>query len=746
MTRSIIAIDTETDPIGPDNVCPKLICLTAATLDPDEGEACGILFGNAQMDEIEGFLLDVLEDDEVLLVFCYAGFDLSVICKAFPQLIPLVFEKLEKGLVTDVAVRERLLNLSTHGKLTTLYAPDGSKSRINYSLADLVLTYTGEDISAGKTGDDIWRTNYDALDGFHADRYPKDAREYAIKDSLLTLEVHDLQAERILGEIGPGSVKTAEFNTAVSFGLRLMTCWGLLIDQQKVAEVEAMVAKELTPEKLSLLIEAKILTPATPEMPYANGAIDKATGLPKMRAAKDAAVKTLLLKAQVLLATLAKEKVSTTRPEEIAARMREIIHSTKKVLKEENKELLAELMEICKESGVSYKKTPTKGVCTDGEVLDSLAPFDPIIQQYQERQKLQKLVSTYLPHLRGATTIHPEFDVLKETGRTSSWASKHYPSTNIQQEDPRTRPCFIARPGHVLCSVDYSAIELCSTAQRTFNLFGFSVMRDKINAGVDLHAYLGSSLAMRMSDRGSDLFSSDPMKTYEAFLNYKQEDPAFYKRWRKFAKPPGLGLPGGMGAETFVTYARGYGVHITVEEAKMIKEVWLETYPEMRRFFDWIKTSCVDPHNIGTHPKTGEPAPLYSYLTVGGMYRAGATYCAAANGIAMQSDTAHGAKGAVFTLARECYDWSRGSILFGSRPVIFMHDETITEIREDEKMRERAYAISKIMVDCMKRVLPDMLITAEPALMRYWTKEADDPVYDDDGLLQIWEPQLIGGK
>lgn len=41
----------------------------------------------------------------------------------------------------------------------------------------------------------------------------------------------------------------------------------------------------------------------------------------------------------------------------------------------------------------------------------------------------------------------------------------------------------------VLCATDYSFLELCGFAQACYTRFGFSVMRDVINAGLDPHRW-----------------------------------------------------------------------------------------------------------------------------------------------------------------------------------------------------------------------------------------------------------------
>lgn len=708
------AIDTETTLMGPGAVCPKLICLTIAGADETHSEVQTALYGNDTEGRLHTYrlLLDLLGDDDVVLVFHNAAFDLTVLAQAFPDLIPAIFTKLYRGLVTDTKIREKLLNLSTHGDLEFVHAPDGSKEPVSYSLATLVLNYLGVDRTAEKSGDaDTWRMNFEQFDGVPASEYAQGAVAYACQDASDTLEVFHAQAERVRGAHGPSSVATESFQTAVDFALRLMTCWGMKVDQEARQEVADACAAELVPEKLDLLIASGILTPARGPEPYANGAKDK-NGQPKMKKAQP-------------------EKVS-------------------------KKKLQAHVESVCAKHGIEPKRTapsersPEGQISTDREVLDLLKPLDQVIAQYHHRQTVYKLVTSYLPALEGVDTVHPEFDVLKETGRTSSYGGRLYPSVNIQQVDPRVRKCYVARPGRVLCSVDYQAIELAALGQRCYELFGYSVHRDRINEGADLHAYLGSQLALRMDPEFAQTVKDlrgageveDDIGVYELFLSLKHSDPAYFKHWRKFAKPTGLGLPGGMGVATFRTMARvSYGVDVDEATAELMKQVWHETYPETVEYFQYVKANLQDAANSRFDQETGERDTRYAYSSPLGMYRAGASYCAAANGFGLQTATAEGAKSAVFEVARACYDASQRSILFGARPVAFIHDELIVELPDDDVALRHAQAqeIADLMVASMSRILPDVTIRAEPALMYRWDKRAET-VLDTDGRLAVWTP------
>ena len=126
-------------------------------------------------------------------------------------------------------------------------------------------------------------------------------------------------------------------------------------------------------------------------------------------------------------------------------------------------------------------------------------------------------------------------------------------------------------------------------------------------------------------------------------------------------------MPGGLGTETAVTLAKAvYGVETDVQTMERLKEVWFATYPEMRRYFQYVNEQCEDP----TRPET------YMYTTPGGMVRRGASYCACCNGMAMQSPAAEGAKLAVFNVVKE----SRIGALNGAVPWAFIHDELLIDV------------------------------------------------------------------
>ena len=147
----------------------------------------------------------------------------------------------------------------------------------------------------------------------------------------------------------------------------------------------------------------------------------------------------------------------------------------------------------CKTAGDIVLLSDDITLKTNEEWASTFAALDPLLSIWAERKALRKIITDYLPKMYHkdkngveypAEIIRGSFYPLCLTGRSSSSASKLYPSRNEQNVDPRVRPCTIPRDGNVLVSTDYNGMELATLAQKCFNLFGHSVLADKIMRGV----------------------------------------------------------------------------------------------------------------------------------------------------------------------------------------------------------------------------------------------------------------------
>src|SRR5690606_24527505 len=77
--------------------------------------------------------------------------------------------------------------------------------------------------------------------------------------------------------------------------------------------------------------------------------------------------------------------------------------------------------------------------------------------------------------------------------------------------------------------------------------------------------------------------------TYSNDADYIKAVKKKIKRARDCAKVANFGLPGGLGAQSLVDYARAsYGVIITLDDAYDLKKKWVQSWPEMQKYFNWI--------------------------------------------------------------------------------------------------------------------------------------------------------------
>jgi DNA polymerase-1 len=135
------------------------------------------------------------------------------------------------------------------------------------------------------------------------------------------------------------------------------------------------------------------------------------------------------------------------------------------------------------------KKTATGHPSTDEDVLQELAADYPLPRLLLEHRALSKLKSTYtdkLPLMVNANTgrVHTCFG--QATAVTGRLASTEPNLQNIPVrtlEGRRIREAFIAPPGHILVSADYSQIELRIMA----HLSGDESLLSAFSEGADIH-------------------------------------------------------------------------------------------------------------------------------------------------------------------------------------------------------------------------------------------------------------------
>src|SRR6185436_19609584 len=135
------------------------------------------------------------------------------------------------------------------------------------------------------------------------------------------------------------------------------------------------------------------------------------------------------------------------------------------------------------------RTTKTKAQSTSFEVLEELALQHELPQLILEWRGLQKLKGTYIDAL--PQLVHPETgrvhtcfnQAVAATGRLSS-SDPNLQNIPIRTEVGRNiRRAFVAEPGHLLISADYSQIELRVRA----HMSGDETLIEAFRRGEDIH-------------------------------------------------------------------------------------------------------------------------------------------------------------------------------------------------------------------------------------------------------------------
>jgi DNA polymerase-1 len=145
--------------------------------------------------------------------------------------------------------------------------------------------------------------------------------------------------------------------------------------------------------------------------------------------------------------------------------------------------------------GLSRKRRGKTGYSTDARVLQAIRHEHPVVERIERWRELTKLESTYLAALPELTDsndrIHTTFSqVVAATGRLSST------NPNLQNIPIRTslgreiRACFVAEPGNVLISADYSQVELRVLA----HIAGEEVLKEIFRRGEDVHTATAAAI------------------------------------------------------------------------------------------------------------------------------------------------------------------------------------------------------------------------------------------------------------
>ncbi len=327
------------------------------------------------------------------------------------------------------------------------------------------------------------------------------------------------------------------------------------------------------------------------------------------------------------------------------------------------------------------KTAKTRAASTAEDVLEELAEAHPLPRKVLDYRQVQKLKSTYVDAL--PALVHPR------TGRIHALLNQTVAATGrISASDPnlqnipirtadgrRIRAAFVAEPGHLLLSADYSQIELRVLA----HLSGDATLIDTFRRGEDVHE--------RTAREVFGPFASLPVDEQ-----------------RRFAKMINYALLYG---KTPFTLAKDLGV--TRREAEEFIAAYFARYPTVRAFIDETLRAARETGVVRT--LLGRLRRLPDLNARNFQVRAEAER--QAMNTPVQGSAADLIKKAMLDLHGELR--RRGG---GARLVLQIHDELLLEVPETEADEARALVVA-VMQDALALDVP---LVVDARVGRNWAE------------------------
>ena len=315
------------------------------------------------------------------------------------------------------------------------------------------------------------------------------------------------------------------------------------------------------------------------------------------------------------------------------------------------------------------KKTTSGHYSTSAAVLDELSGQHPVVDMLLEYRELAKLKSTYLDSLPlqinpRTGRVHTSYS---QTGSVTGRLASYNP--NLQNIPTRTetgrqvRLGFVAAPGYLLLSVDYSQIELRIVA----HMSGDEAMLDAFRAGQDIHAATAAAI-------------------YDIPLEKVTKDQ------RRHAKAINFGLIYGMSA-----FGLSRSTDLTLGEAENFVKDYFEHFPGVKKYLDNIRVLAARQGYVETmlgrrryFPNLANPANV-----------------AIRNREEREAINApiQGTAADIMKLAMIHLQPALDQAKLKARMLLQVHDELVLEVLEDE-LKETAHVVQHVMGNALELSIP----------------------------------------
>lgn len=325
------------------------------------------------------------------------------------------------------------------------------------------------------------------------------------------------------------------------------------------------------------------------------------------------------------------------------------------------------------------KKTKTGQYSTSEDVLEKVAGKNPIVGKILEYRQLKKLLTTYLTALPAAINpatgkVHTVYNqTVTATGRISSSAPNLQNIPVREDQGREIRRAFIADPGHLFLSADYSQIELRLVSDFAQD----QTMLDAFRNGDDIH----SITAAKIYHKNPEDVTADE---------------------RRHAKTANFGILYGISAFGLATR-----LGIPRSDAKQIIDNYFETFPTIKRYMHDSVENARDHGYVST--KMGRKRRLPDINSKNPVVRGYAERNAI--NAPIQGSAADIIKVAMVDIDREF----RGKNL-KSRMIMQVHDELNFDVVPEELPQ-----VQEIVTRCMEGAYKgDVVLTASSGVATNW--------------------------
>lgn len=635
-----VAIDFETHLIGQGSIYPKPVCVSAFN------GRDAFLF---RAEEMEPFLTKLLKEDTIIAH--NATFECGVIYHHFPLLREAMLKALDEGRIICTKINEELYNITVE------------KPKFKYSLADLVLFYFKEDISATK-GEDAWRLRYNELEGVQ--EWPQEAIDYAVDDSIWAYKVFQKQVKM-----------EQKLSVQSSVYLNLMGAHGMEIDLSRVQQLKDEIMVFLNPHYDFLVNEGYChrLTP---------------TSTPKKQM-KKLRIHVESLNIDLMLAP--KGGTSTTA-EAMEYYLKQVPED--KILK-----AFSELAVYEKVLSAYISRLSESPICTQYSVAKSTGRTSSNGSSFYASLNIQQMPRE-VPNV--------SYDIRNCFVPRSG---KKYVSIDYAGLE-------LASTAHQLYTV-YGKSKMRDTINSgTEPVDMHSMLASRIK-GVTYEHFMEHKkeykdtrqLAKPINLGFPGGIGYDTMRHLLYLSGIKTKFNVLHKQTRKEGLASlklSLGAP-----DVRIARLNKAEWALVQDELVVLKREFFNLYPELERFLldGHHKYETENKKWVKNEYDEWEEEPMYSY-NIYGFRRDWCTYTAFCNGFLMQTPSAIGAKKSVNKIMRKYHDHP------DITPLAFIHDEIIFEVTEDRK--DLVDDVALIMVEEMQSVLKSVRITVEASMMDYWQK------------------------